>query len=97
MSPALSPSYICHVCGLSLGDFAPWGEDETSPTFAICDCCGVEYGYEDCLASGVLRYRTEWVANGANWSSPKLKPSAWSLEQQLQNLRAELPLGIRRG
>ena len=39
--------YYCTVCGLPLGDFAPWGDDKESPTFDICPCCGVEYGNED--------------------------------------------------
>jgi hypothetical protein len=36
----------CRVCGLDQQS-PPWGVDGKSPTYAICDCCGVEFGYED--------------------------------------------------
>lgn len=40
-------SYNCRVCGLDQG-FKPWGEDDQTPTFDLCNCCGVQFGYEDC-------------------------------------------------
>lgn len=88
--------YFCHVCGFNLQDEAPWGEDGLDPTFVICDCCGVEYGYEDVTEAGVARYREEWIQSGANWSSPKLRPPNWSLQEQLSNIPSVLPRGIRR-
>jgi hypothetical protein len=33
------------VCGLEQGEL-PWGADGATPSFAICDCCGVEFGLE---------------------------------------------------
>lgn len=44
----------CRVCGLDQREL-PWGEDGTSLTFAICDCCGVEFGYEDSAGEAVQR------------------------------------------
>lgn len=86
----------CHVCGLDLGDFAPWGGDGKSPTFAICDCCGVEYGYEDCTEAGVLQARERWIAEGGKWWRPAARPEGWSLRAQLERLPRELPVGIKR-
>ena len=36
----------CRICGYRLG-FEPWGDDEKTPTYEICPCCGVEFG--NCL------------------------------------------------
>ena len=74
----------------------PWGEDGKTPLWEICECCGIEYGYEDCLESALIRYREKWLANGAKWFSPKHRPKNWSLEQQLSNLPVVLPSGITR-
>lgn len=38
-------SFYCRVCGLYLG-YQPWGEDGKTPSYEICPCCGVEFGYE---------------------------------------------------
>jgi hypothetical protein len=81
-------SYNCRVCGLHQG-FKPWGEDGQTPTFDICDCCGVEFGYEDCDVTYIRKFREEWVKNGAKWFSPELMPSSWSLEDQLINVPVE--------
>ena len=37
----------CRICGYRLG-FEPWGDDEKTPNYEICPCCGVEFGNEDC-------------------------------------------------
>ena len=91
----MSANYFCHVCGFSLGPDAPWGEDGLNPTFIICDCCGVEFGYEDCLLTGVSRHRNQWLASGASWRNPKARPAGWSLDQQLSQIPAKLPEGIK--
>lgn len=46
----------CRVCGLHIDDL-PWGQDGNSPTYDICPCCGVEFGYEDYTAESARRYR----------------------------------------
>jgi len=61
----------------------PWGEDGDSPTFNICDCCGVEFGYEDSTLDGVKRFRKLWRERGAPWFRPQARPPGWDLEQQL--------------
>jgi hypothetical protein len=91
-----SSQFYCHVCGLERGDVAPWGPDGLCPTYEICECCGVEYGYEDCLPSGVVAARERWAAAGFQWRTPKLRPPAWNAAEQLNRLPLELPEGIRR-
>lgn len=78
----------CRVCGLRYNS-PPWGVDGLTPTFEVCDCCGVEFGYEDSTLSGIRNYRENWVENGAEWSNPKLKPPDWNLEKQLKNVPRE--------
>lgn len=75
----------CRVCGFDQG-LRPWGKSGQSPTFEICDCCGVQFGYEDCLESGLRKFRQKWLANGANWFSPEIKPEGWSLEDQMKGI-----------
>ncbi|MCH1429137.1 MAG: hypothetical protein L7U87_00090 [Chlamydiales bacterium] len=77
----------CKVCGLHLGvDTFPWGEDGKTPSFEICECCGVEFGYEDACSSSAKAFREEWLSKGAKWNEEKEKPLDWSLEEQLKSL-----------
>jgi len=77
--------YLCRVCGLIQKD-APWGDDGLSPTYQICDCCGVEFGYEDSTLEGVKRFRKNWIASGATWFNSKMQPVRWDFEEQLKNV-----------
>lgn len=78
--------YLCRVCGLEQLE-PPWGDDGKSATFDICDCCGVEFGYEDATLSGIRRYREKWLTNGAKWNTTKSIPDNWMLHQQLKKSR----------
>ncbi|WP_243464972.1 hypothetical protein [Photorhabdus temperata] len=80
--------YICRVCGAEQLD-PPWGEDGNSPTFEICDCCGVEFGYEDATLAALKNYRSKWLDKGAKWNFEKSKPENWSLEDQISNIPKE--------
>lgn len=73
----------CRVCGL-VQDEPPWGEDGKTATFDICDCCGVEFGYQDSTGESVRRYRQAWLKSGALWRNPKNMPADWDLESQLR-------------
>jgi len=73
----------CRVCGYLL-DSPPWGDDGASPTFDICPCCGVEFGYQDCLVKAAKKYRKEWIDKGAKWSEPGSQPCDWDLHTQLK-------------
>lgn len=87
--------YRCHVCGWQLVE-APWGESGVDPTWDICECCGCEFGYQDALPAGVLKHRERWLASGAKWSEPQSRPPEWDLQQQLNCIPIELPVGISR-
>ncbi len=83
-------AHCCRVCGLFLGkDYFPWGEDGQCPTFDICPCCGVEFGYEDCSAESIKAFRNEWFVEETPWFDPKRKAENWSLEEQLKNIPEE--------
>ena len=80
--------YRCKVCGYK-DTILPWGKNGDLPSFEICDCCGVEYGYEDATPSAVMNYRKQWIQNGAKWACPEKRPSVWDLEAQLATLYEE--------
>ena len=44
-------NHCCRVCGWYMEGYLPYGEDGSLPTFDMCDCCGVEFGYQDCQPS----------------------------------------------
>jgi hypothetical protein len=82
-----SDLHACRVCGLHQ-PFLPWGDDGATPSFDICDCCGVEFGYEDATRDGVIRYRGIWIESGAKWHAPRCRPAGWDLESQLRSIPA---------
>lgn len=75
----------CRVCG-NIQNEPPWGENGQCPTYEICDCCGVEFGYGDCNLKAIKASRDRWLENGACWKYAKEKPSDWSLEKQLKSI-----------
>ena len=76
--------YICPVCGYPELTEPPRNENG-NPPFEMCDCCGVEFGYEDCSIDSIIQYRTEWIKNGCNWFAVE-KPLDWLFEEQLGKL-----------
>lgn len=86
--PNKKNSKYCRVCGLSQEDL-PWGEDGKTPSFEICHCCGVEFGYEDSSVDCVKRFRADWILKGSNWFDDKEKPPNWNLKEQLKNIPEE--------
>jgi hypothetical protein len=77
--------YYCRICGLRQIN-PPWGDDNKSPSFEICPCCNVEFGYEDCNLDTIRSFRTRWMQDGALWSDLKTKPLNWSLKEQMKNI-----------
>lgn len=71
------PTIFCRVCGLKQ-PYPQYGENGATPTYEHCECCGVEFGYQDCTVSSALKYRQEWINNGKKWDSPKTKPQNWT-------------------
>lgn len=64
------------------------GEDDCSPTWEICPCCGTEFGYEDCSIS-VRRNRSAWIAKGLKWCNEREKPYFWNFNEQISNVPPE--------
>jgi len=79
----------CRICGLDQS-FPIWGDSGSDPSYAICPCCGVEFGYEDIGKEGCIAFRAHWIEEkGAGWWEPKEKPLGWSLEEQLESIPDE--------
>lgn len=75
---------ICRVCGMEYD--SPTWNGENDATFDICNCCGVEFGIQDCTLEGVKAYREYWIRDGCQWMKPSLKPENWNLEEQLKKI-----------
>lgn len=84
-------AFACRVCGY-IGSDPPWGEDGQVPSFAICPCCGVEWGYEDLTPLGASKFRERWLQSGASWRDESARPSDWNLENQLKNVPPEFSI-----
>lgn len=80
--------FRCRVCGYK-SDVPPWGDDEKTPLYDFCPCCGVEHGYQDSAPTGARAYRTKWIAEGAIWEEPESKPEGWEPGKQLENVPPE--------
>ena len=79
------PLWYCRVCGLDY-DQSPWGPADDSPDYTTCHCRGVEFGYEDYTPDSARQYRAGWLADGASWFYPNVKPDNWQLPQQLRQV-----------
>lgn len=73
---------FCRVCGYE-PEGPPWGEDGRTPTFEICPCCGVEWGYQDATPIGVDRYRSGWLQSGAQWTDLSVAHDGLDAETRL--------------
>lgn len=70
---AMKPS--CPVCGYRM--------DEDPSDYAICPCCGTEFGYHT-AARRHSDLRKEWLRSGGMWWSPvDPKPNGWNPYVQL--------------
>ncbi|MFI1176832.1 hypothetical protein [Streptomyces melanogenes] len=74
----------CRICGFD----ADWPVFDAYgvPQYVICPCCYNESGIGDDTVSQVRELRGYWVASGAQWHEPKLRPSDWDLLKQLANI-----------
>lgn len=61
--------YACQICGF-LQLSPPWGDDGNTPLFDICNCCGVEFGYENTTIQTIKQYREQWLSDKDD-SQPK--------------------------
>lgn len=74
--------HICRVCGYCDEELFPWGEDGETPTFEICPCCNVEFGYEDAQITSIIRYREKWMKSSKFQSDSKYL-------KQLKNIQSQ--------
>ena len=76
--------FKCRVCGLSQYPDLPWGEDGQDPSYFICACCGVEFGYDDETLENCLAIRRHWVeTRRCAWFDPKERPADWDMPAQI--------------
>jgi hypothetical protein len=78
-----APLLHCAVCGWDPG-YPSWGEDGRDPTFDICSCCGVEWGYEDSSFASTASFRDAWIARGAPWNNRREPHDGLRLEDRLK-------------
>ena len=82
---------ICPVCGYA-GLLEPaWSGD--SPSYEICPCCGIEFGYDDSSTTQKgrrtrhLELRAAWIAAGYPWwSTEQDPPTGWDPTVQLRRI-----------
>lgn len=79
----------CRVCGYE-PPAPPYGPDGTTPSFDICPCCGVEWGYEDFTPIGVKKYRDSWLADGAPWCYKKQPMDGLTTADRLARIGVKL-------
>ena len=80
---------FCKVCGYDPG-YPPWGLDGDQPTNDICNCCGVEWGYEDTAPSSIINFRERWIAEGAPWDDPEIPDDGLTTGERLANIRVSI-------
>ena len=82
--------FYCRVCGYESGD-RPWGDDGHLPSFDMCPCCGVEWGYEDNGLFSTERYRNLWIEKGAPWFSRHIQSDSLSFDERMRRSPAAIP------
>ncbi len=80
------PETTCRVCGYD-ADEIRWASAD-SPSYAVCDCCGTESGYEDTQLSAVRRARERWVDAGRPWATRQGPPTDWDAQEQSARIPA---------
>lgn len=81
--------WSCRVCGLYYPEFFPWGGSGKDPSHEICDCCGIEFDYDDVTPASCRVTRKIWLEKGVMWFNTKYKSKDWNLKDQLKNVPTE--------
>jgi hypothetical protein len=76
----------CRICGFCYDGYYPWGPDNKTPTYDICECCGGEFGFDDYTLDDIRSYRKKWVSEGAKFYVSLHRPEHWNFEEQLKNV-----------
>lgn len=83
-----APGDFCRACG-HLADEPPWGAEGDAPTYDICECCGVEFGYGDTFLGAIRGHRSKWLEAGAKWSNPRISTDGLDPATRLLNVPAQ--------
>ena len=75
--------YSCPVCGYDQLSRPAYNEGG-SPSFGICPCCGVQFGYQDCGFPHAALRRIWLAAGGAWYSDATHPPDNWTALEQLR-------------
>ena len=75
----------CRVCGY-LPPEPPWGETGHDPTFEMCPCCGVEWGYQDGLPAAAAAYRSKWLAAGGKWTDKRVPSDGLEVDTRMRRV-----------
>lgn len=68
-------THLCPVCSYTM--------DHPPIDYAICPCCGTEFGYHT-AGRTLEEIRREWIRAGAKWWSPTdVPPTDWNPIKQL--------------
>ncbi len=81
----MSLDLLCRICGLKQQN-PPWGKKGDQPSFAICPCCGGEFGYDDATVEAVVTARKQWMSEGCEWFLSELRPARWNVQTQMKDL-----------
>lgn len=80
-------STLCPACGFELG-FKAW--DGELPSFEICPCCQIQFGYTDFAGNDLKRrcifyhdWRQKWAEEGLPWRGSRPPPTNWDPYAQL--------------
>lgn len=76
--------YICRICGF-INEEITWDQG-IYPTYNICECCGVEFGYEDCSLDSIYKYRENWILEMGGRRNYNLEKLSDDLKKQLENI-----------
>lgn len=73
--------FACPVCGLKGLPDSP-RDEFGEPSFEICPCCGIQFGYDDATVSHEELGR-RWMADGMKWfSTCTSPPELWNPAEQ---------------
>ncbi|MCR8842726.1 hypothetical protein NQ117_03450 [Paenibacillus sp. SC116] len=85
--------FSCPICGYDGLREAAYDEDN-SPSYQICGCCGVEYGVDDEEEGfNAEEYRNAWIKKGMPWYFSGYKPLNWDCNAQLRKVNFKTLIG----
>ncbi len=83
---ALRGYFACPACGWD-DQISPPMDTLGYPSYDICSCCGIQYGYHDIMGITYRAWRDKWVRNGMRWNSYSDPPPDWDPVRQLKKLQ----------